>query len=317
VPAVVRGARQRAPWLLDLLAFAGPYLLMLLPRREWFGGWSPPYRYALIVLPFLAVALALALVDRRRVGPRLLAAALAVPAALGLVIWVLVPGFTYNFADGRTYVVDILSSRLGADVARFVASGTRPSTALWLLPPLVLSATLALHAWGRRPVSRRVSAWGLLLAAGLLAALPVVARRLPNRVVEFEDPWIAKTGGHLHPDRWTFDRPLYRGGWTLRGNERVEAPLIAGSERLALTVSVQYVRNTPAPIALVVLRRDPSGAEERLAEWRPTTPRVWEDVAFGPFPWRAGSTLVLAAEGPASTTPLAGLILDRARLDWR
>jgi hypothetical protein len=86
---------------------------------------------------------------------------------------------------------------------------------------------------------------------------------------------------------------------------------------LALTVSVEYVRNTPAPIALVVLRRDPDGREERLGTWSPTTPRTWEEVAFGPFPWRPGATLILAAEGPASTTPLAGLILDRAKLTWQ
>lgn len=316
VPALWRGAKTRAGWLFDLTAATGPYLLMLLPRREWFGGWSPPFRYALIVLPLLAVSLVPILADRRRFGPRVLIAALTAPTLVALVVWLLVPGWTYNFADGRTYVLDAVSSQLGADVARFFVSGTRPAAALWLLPPIALVATLALWSLGRRPARRSAQALGLLLAVLAAAAVPLAARRWPSHVVELEDPWVTKTGGHIHPDRWTFDRPLYRGGWTLRGGERVEAPVVAGGDRLAITVSVEYVRNTPAPIALVVLRRDPDGREERLGSWSPTTPRTWEEVAFGPFPWQPGATLILAAEGPASTTPLAGLILDRATLTW-
>ena len=60
-----------------------------------------------------------------------------------------------------------------------------------------------------------------------------------------------KSGGHVHPDRWTYDRPQYRGGWTLRGGERLEAPIVSGGDRLKVTANVEYVRNTPAPIALV------------------------------------------------------------------
>ena len=37
---------------------------------------------------------------------------------------------------------------------------------------------------------------------------------------------------------------------------------------------------------------------------------------MGPFEWREALTLVLAAEGPASQTPLAGLTIDRVELAW-
>jgi hypothetical protein len=71
------------------------------------------------------------------------------------------------------------------------------------------------------------------------------------------------------------------------------------------------VRNTPALIALVA--RD---GERELARFVPTTPDVWQEVALGPFPWTGGRELILSAEGPASETPLAGLIVDRAVLEW-
>ena len=31
--------------------------MIVAPRVEWYGGWSPPFRYALIALPLLGLAL--------------------------------------------------------------------------------------------------------------------------------------------------------------------------------------------------------------------------------------------------------------------
>ena len=56
--------------------------------------------------------------------------------------------------------------------------------------------------------------------------------------------------------------------------------------------------------------------ERPLATWEPTTPRHWERIELGPFPWQPGEALVFAVSGPAGE-PTNGLILDRARLAWR
>jgi hypothetical protein len=310
-PAVLRRGGEARRALLDLLWFSGPYLLMLLPRREWFGGWSPPFRYALVALPLLAALLIPALVERRRAGARFLIGWLATWTAGAILLWLVLPGWTYNFADGRSYLLDAIEWRTGADVARLFPSGTRPAVAFYLWPPLAIAAMFWL--WRLRAGRWRAAAGaaGVVAAFASAAAVPWLAREVPTRVVEFEDPWVRKNGGHVHPDRWTYDRPLYQGGWTLRGGESVTVPVIANGTTLRLRLTLQYVRNTPAPIALVV--RD--GARE-LARFVPTTPDVWQEVALGPFAWTGGRELILGAEGPASETPLAGLTVDRAVLEW-
>ena len=57
LPAVVLLVARRHRLLLHLAALSLPYLVVVAPRIEWYGGWSPPFRYALIALPLLAVAL--------------------------------------------------------------------------------------------------------------------------------------------------------------------------------------------------------------------------------------------------------------------
>ena len=66
---------------------------------------------------------------RERPGARALLLALAAATLALTLLWVTMPGWTYNFAHGRTYLLDHLSERLGADVARLFPSSIRPRTA--------------------------------------------------------------------------------------------------------------------------------------------------------------------------------------------
>ena len=76
------------------------------------------------------------------------------------------------------------------------------------MPALALAALwLAGRDRGRRlRVPELVAAGCLstLFAGGVLAA-----HRLPTRVAEAEDPWVARGSGTLYPDPWTVDRTLY------------------------------------------------------------------------------------------------------------
>ncbi len=58
LPAAAVLARRGRPLLADLAVLVLPYLLLVLPRPEWYGGWSPPFRYALVALPLLGIAAA-------------------------------------------------------------------------------------------------------------------------------------------------------------------------------------------------------------------------------------------------------------------
>jgi hypothetical protein len=314
LPALALLVARRAPlpWHLALLTL--PYLMAVTPRGEWYGGWSPPFRYALIALPLLAISLVPLLTGRWRPGARALIAGLgAVTLALTL-IWVVMPGWTFNFADGRTYVLDHLASRLGADVARFFPSSVRPRAATWIWPPLsfVVVAGIWWLPWRRRSAGPGAALLGIAAALALAAALPVAATRLPTHVVELEDPQVVKLGGHLYPDRWTIERTRYRGGWVLRVGDQLRAPVVPGGRQVRLTLVAELIRNQPVPFAM-----DIRAGDRLLAVWTPVRDRTWEELTLGPFDWPAGAPLVLAAHGPSPPGALNGAVLDRVEFAWQ
>ena len=310
IPAVLLAAARRQPVLLDLVVLSLPYGLVTLPRIEWFGGWSPPFRYALVVLPLLALTTVPLLARRRRGGARALLAALAALTLLLTMLWVAVPGWTYNFADGRNYLLDHLDARLGADLARFFPSSVRLRAATWAWPLVTLLAVPL--AWWRPRRLRRPALWG---AAGLLAAtaaLTLAAERLPTRVVEFEDPWVTKTGGHLFPDRWVIERPRYQGGWVLRGGEEARAPVVAGGGEATIRLHLDVIKNRPATFGLQLL-----AGRRVLHTWRVAGDPSWEWLTVGPVAWPAGQPLIVTAFESDGGLPANGVVLDRAELEWR
>jgi hypothetical protein len=327
VPALALLVARRQALPVHLAVLALPYMLVVVPRDEWYGGWSPPFRYALIALPLIALSLAPLLAGRRRAGPRALLGGLGALTLVLALLWLVVPGWTYNFADGRTYVLDHLSGRLGADLARFFPSAVRPRTALWLWPPL--SAAVALAAWWLprrrrraalagetpRPAPRGSSGAVLAGIAAVLAAaaaLPLAAHRLPTRVIELEDPQVQKLGGEPYPERWVIDRARYRGGWVLRAGEQLRAPVVPGGRQVRLRLAGELIRNQPVPFAVEI-----AAGDRILAVWRPVQDRTWEELTAGPFDWPAGAPLILTARGPVPPGAVNGAVLDRVDLRWQ
>lgn len=310
LPALLLLAFRRSRLLVHLAVLALPYLAIVVPRIEWYGGWSPPFRYALIALPLLAISL-VPLFARMRDGGRALLAGLAALTLALTLVWVVVPGWTYSFANGRTYPLDALSERLGSDVARFFPSSVRPRAATWIWPPVSL-ALLALVWW--LPLKRGKEGAALAgLAAVFLgaAALPLAADRLTTRVVELEDPYVWKSGGHIYPDLWVLERARHRGGWVLRIGETLKAPVAPGGRRVEIELQGQLIRNQPVPYHL-----DVRAGDKLLAVWVPGRNRVWESVKLGPFDWPAGEPLVLAAYGPYPPGAPNGALLDRVVMRW-
>ncbi|MFL6261406.1 MAG: hypothetical protein ACJ76Y_17040 [Thermoanaerobaculia bacterium] len=314
LPAVLLLLARRSPLLLHIAALSLPYLVVVVPRLEWYGGWSPPFRYALIILPLLAVGLVPLLAGaRERAGAQALLGGLGALTLVLTLVWLAVPGWTYNFADGRSYALDALSGRLGLDIARFFPSSTRPRAATWAWP-VAAFPLISLLWWvpGRKRPAGSAALAGVALALGAAALLPAAAARVPTRVIELEDPQVRKSGGHLHPDRWVIERTRYRGGWVLRVGERLEAPVEPGGRRVRLRLAAEFIRNQPVPFTLEIKEGD-----RLLASWTPGRSRVWETVEVGPVDWRAGQPLVLAALGTAPPGELNGAILDRVEMEWQ
>ena len=305
-------ARRGGSLRWDLLVLGGPYLVLLALRREWFGGWSPPFRYGMVLLPLLALALVPLLADRRRGGARLVLAALAAPTLALTLLWLAVPGWTYNHADGGNHLLDLLSRELRLDLQRFFPSGTLPRAATWWWPPLAL---LALGALWRRPRRFHPALPALGVAAALLAPAfaALAAARLPTRVIELEDPQVVASGGDLFPGLWTFDRLRFPAGWRMQEGVRVEAPVVAGGERVELTLVMQRPRRSPREGVLVI-----AAGERELA--RVSTPRrpPWRAHRVGPLDWPAGEPLVLTLEPVPGWRGRPALVsVDRVELRWR
>lgn len=310
LPALLLLAGRRSRLLPHLAVLTLPYLLIVVPRIEWYGGWSPPFRYALISLPLLAIGL-VPLLARRGPGGRALLAGLAALTLALTLVWLVVPGWTYSFANGRTYPLDHLSERLGSDLARFFPSSVRPRTATWIWPPVSLAAVTLIWWLPLRKGRESAALAGLAAVLAAIAALPLAAARMPTRVVELEDLHVWKSGGHIHPDLWIIERARHRGGWVLRTGETLKAPVAPGGKRVTIELQAELVRNQPVPFRVNV-----QAGERLLAVWTPNRHRVWETVTFGPFDWPAGEPLVLAAHGPYPPGAPNGAILDRVVLRW-
>ena len=185
------------------------YVFYLIPRGEWFGGWAPPLRYLVFLMPVLALGIA-------SVWEKLPRGTIALVSAwtIGLVIHgVAYPWRLFHEFNGENAVGEWLSNLYDADFSRLFPSFVRLNEAAWW-------GLLALALFGLRKRHLRFLNAGVVyaLAALALAGAFHVARQ-PGRVVHFEDAHVVHDGGKLYPDVYTLMRATYRGGWVLEANQ--------------------------------------------------------------------------------------------------
>ncbi|MFQ5526055.1 MAG: hypothetical protein ACE5GX_07300 [Thermoanaerobaculia bacterium] len=300
--------RERRSLLLETALVCTPYLFLLAPKWYWYGGWSPPFRYGTAFLPFLTLFLIPAFVRRREGSLRFLIALLSA-ATVGLtILWVALPGWTYNFGDGRSLLLDHMTRILGADVARLFPSALRPRTAnlIWLIGLSGLLFVAARRSRGRARAG--ISAAGVATLLLAMAAVPPMANHLPTRVVEFEDPYVETSGGGLWPDQWVPNRPAFRGGWKLTATDEVRFAVTPRDEWLALAVEARAMGSKREAGSLQLLAEDAVLTEVDLSSSGP-----WSTLAIGPVEWPPeAKTMVLRLK----SSEHFHLLLDRAHLRW-
>ncbi|HEX6100203.1 MAG TPA: hypothetical protein VF432_28070 [Thermoanaerobaculia bacterium] len=177
------------------------YVFYLIPRGEWFGGWAPPLRYLVFLMPVLALGIAAVW---EKVPRGTLAMAAAWTAGLvthGLAYpWRLFHEFTGENAAGEW-----LSSHYHTDFSRLFPSFIRLNDAAWW----GLLALLLFVIRAKREV---------IVASALGLAVAFHVARQPGRIVHFEDAHVTHDGGRLYPEPFTVMRTAYTGGWVLEAS---------------------------------------------------------------------------------------------------
>lgn len=179
------------------------YVFYLIPRGEWFGGWAPPLRYLVFLMPVLVLGIA-------SVWEKLPRETIALVSAwtIGVVIHgVAYPWRLFHEFTGENAVGEWLSRVYHADFSRLFPSFVRLNDAAWW----GLLALLVFAVRGKR-------AFVLPLVALLFAFAFGVAQH-PGRTIHFEDAHVTHEGGKLYPDPHTVMRTAFAGGWVLEPNQ--------------------------------------------------------------------------------------------------
>jgi hypothetical protein len=315
IPATAAALRRRDPVLAHLAVVVGPYFFLLLSRREWYGGWSPAFRYGLVMLPLLALILAPALERARGVGWRVLCTAGLALSGGTLGAAVVVPGWTFNFADGSSRLADIAMMRFGVDVVRFLPSGIRDRPATWWCALGGVTLALLAASWRGRARHRAFAAPLGWSAALLVPSLLVFAgATVPTRVIEAEDRWVHHDEGAPYPGLWTPDRARFRGGWALPAGGALRAPIVAGGATVEVTAWLRPGFNTEAELRLELCADETCG--ETIVIPRSSSD-TWQPFRFAPTAWPPQAQLVLRLPRTDHRRLRNFVVLDRIELTWQ
>jgi hypothetical protein len=220
------------------------YVLYLIPRSEWHGGWSPPLRYIVVLMPILALGAA-SVWERIGAGARTLIAGWTLMLVIHGAAF---PWRLFHLATGENFIGESLSMTWHSDFSRLMPSFIRPNVAavvgsvilVVIIIIVILSLPEALRGSGSLRMTSNVAPF--LFALLLLAAF-TYGRQSADRI-EFEDAHVNHNGGELFPAEWTVSRFLYQGGWVVKSGDTLSFLAKSGPS------TMRYQSRTGATIEL-------------------------------------------------------------------
>ena len=240
--AILRWRQTPEAFRLGLIA-SSIYILLLVPRTEWYGGWGPPLRYLAFLMPVLALGAA-SIWNR---VPKSIVAVIAVWTAGVVVHGVTYPWRLFHIANGESVLGEGLSRMFESDFSRLIPSFIRENEAatIAVIVLAIVFGGAAVSASLRRGDRGAPLIEALLIPVLSLAlAFAFVIGQEPGRVVEFEDAHVTHEGGALHPDEYAFARFAYRGGWVLQAGDSVSFLAKGGDATL------EYATGIPATVEI-------------------------------------------------------------------
>jgi hypothetical protein len=122
------------------------YILYLIPRSEWHGGWSPPLRYIVVLMPILALGVAV-MWERIGAGTR---AVIAIWTLMLVIHGAAFPWRLFHLATGENFIGESLSTIWKSDFSRLMPSFIRPNMAAVVGSVLLVAAMLVAVILSRR-----------------------------------------------------------------------------------------------------------------------------------------------------------------------
>jgi hypothetical protein len=115
------------------------YIVYLIPRSEWHGGWSPPLRYIVVLMPILALGAA-TLWERVGAGTRAVITMWTVMLVIhgAAFAWRL-----FHLATGENFIGETLSTTWHSDFSRLMPSFIRPNVAATVGSVVLVLALIA------------------------------------------------------------------------------------------------------------------------------------------------------------------------------
>jgi hypothetical protein len=218
------------------MSAAALYILYLVGRPEWHGGWSPPLRYIVVFMPILALGCA-ALWDRIAAG--------AIVCATAWTMVIVAHGMTYpwrlfHIANGENFIGETLSMIWQSDFSRLFPSFIRPNFAA-IVAGVVAIVVVVVAMWRGDPATEPVARLITPAVLALIMATAFVAGRKPGDRIEFEDAHVVHRGGELFPQEYQVARFAFVGGWIVRGGDALSVLAKGGGSMLHYSAAVPSV----------------------------------------------------------------------------
>jgi hypothetical protein len=283
------------------------YVLYLIPRSEWHGGWSPPLRYIVVLMPILALGAA-TMWERIGAGTR---AVIAILTVMLVIHGAAFPWRLFHLATGENFIGESLSTIWHSDFSRLMPSFIRPNMAA-VVGSILLDVAMVIVILSRRSDAVPVARGGALdnpaprSARGRGATTDTRPRRRPlqslarrehfavaasaaTNLVDSRSPR-AKRGAGLSsaPSRATVIRPR-----SLHLSMTVPVPLVLAALLLA---AFTYGRRPAARVEFEDAHVAHNGGELFPAEWT-----VARFLYQGGWIVRRGDSLSFLAKAGRST----------------
>jgi hypothetical protein len=252
------------------------YVLYLVPRSEWHGGWSPPLRYIVVLMPILALGAAV-MWESVCAGSR---SVIALWTLMLLIHGAAFPWRLFHLATGENFIGESLSTIWHSDFSRLMPSFIRPNMAAVVGSVLLVVAMVITVILSRR--SRESRSDGT--AEDGRRTPPVLASR--------------KTAARTGLTGWgSFDRPARLQRYALTSLRRLRMTAISPLFFAAiLLIAFTYGRRPGDRVEFEDAHVTHTGGEMFPAEWT-----VARFLYQGGWIVRSGDSLSFLAKAGRST----------------